>query len=222
MASKNRHGYKPPFQYSKERGPNGRLLCRMCGIEVPKRRRLWCSNECVTEVFIRKGDTNIVRRELWKKDKGICQGCCLDIGTIMELEEFLKRPIRFIADKRVGEYDGPNPWDYPGNPEWYKYCRNLDSEKHKRAKIWKGFAWGRDEWLEFCKNELDIEPGHHDHYWEADHIIPVSEGGGGCGIDGYQILCIKCHKDDTKKLHRRLSGKPEISGDELQLKLLED
>lgn len=43
--------------------------------------------------------------------------------------------------------------------------------------------------------------------WEADHIVPVHKGGGGCGLDGFQLLCSPCHKiktktDVTKKLHQ--------------------
>lgn len=43
--------------------------------------------------------------------------------------------------------------------------------------------------------------------WEADHIIPVSEGGGCCGLDNYRTLCVRCHKDETKDLAKRRSKK---------------
>lgn len=33
--------------------------------------------------------------------------------------------------------------------------------------------------------------------WEADHIISVFEGGGGCLLDNYQTLCQLCHKIKT-------------------------
>lgn len=29
--------------------------------------------------------------------------------------------------------------------------------------------------------------------WQADHIVPVHQGGGGCGLDGFQTLCRWCH-----------------------------
>ena len=35
--------------------------------------------------------------------------------------------------------------------------------------------------------------------WDADHIESVSEGGGECGLSGYQTLCILCHNSKTKK-----------------------
>ena len=39
--------------------------------------------------------------------------------------------------------------------------------------------------------------------WEADHIVPVIEGGGLCGIDGYRTLCIRCHRLETAELAAR-------------------
>jgi 5-methylcytosine-specific restriction protein A len=41
--------------------------------------------------------------------------------------------------------------------------------------------------------------------WEADHIVPVVEGGGACGLENYRTLCIWCHKRETAKLARRLA-----------------
>lgn len=31
-------------------------------------------------------------------------------------------------------------------------------------------------------------------FWEAHHIIPIEQGGGCCGLDNFQTLCVKCHK----------------------------
>ena len=47
--------------------------------------------------------------------------------------------------------------------------------------------------------------------WEADHIIPVSEGGGLCGLDGYRTLCKgpgtnNCHGKVTGELRKRLNA----------------
>lgn len=35
--------------------------------------------------------------------------------------------------------------------------------------------------------------------WDADHIIPVYKGGGGLGLNNYQILYSVCHKKKTKQ-----------------------
>lgn len=37
-------------------------------------------------------------------------------------------------------------------------------------------------------------------WWDADHIVPVIHGGGLCGLDNYQTLCVPCHKKKTTGL----------------------
>lgn len=41
--------------------------------------------------------------------------------------------------------------------------------------------------------------------WDADHIQSIRDGGGLCGLDNYRTLCIPCHKEETKKLHKRMA-----------------
>jgi len=45
----------------------------------------------------------------------------------------------------------------------------------------------------------------YNRLWQADHIVPVCEGGGCCGLENYQTLCLRCHKEDTKEIHKRKS-----------------
>jgi 5-methylcytosine-specific restriction enzyme A len=33
--------------------------------------------------------------------------------------------------------------------------------------------------------------------WEADHIVPVADGGGECGLENYRLLCRPCHVSVT-------------------------
>jgi 5-methylcytosine-specific restriction endonuclease McrA len=39
--------------------------------------------------------------------------------------------------------------------------------------------------------------------WQADHIIPVVEGGGECGLDNIRTLCTPCHRRETASLAAR-------------------
>jgi 5-methylcytosine-specific restriction protein A len=48
------------------------------------------------------------------------------------------------------------------------------------------------------------------HLWEADHVVPVVEGGGGCGLSGLRTLCLPCHKRETAALRRRLKGRDQL------------
>lgn len=40
-------------------------------------------------------------------------------------------------------------------------------------------------------------------WWDADHIVPVVEGGGICGLENYRTLCLKCHRQATAELLAR-------------------
>jgi 5-methylcytosine-specific restriction endonuclease McrA len=49
--------------------------------------------------------------------------------------------------------------------------------------------------------------------WQADHIIPVAEGGGACGLDNLRTLCWRCHPRETGALRRRLNrrrARPDV------------
>lgn len=104
------------------RAPRG--TCRHCRKPVEPPKINWCSDECVTEALILKGDPNTVRREVFKRDKGVCAKC------------------------------------------------GLDTQAAHKA-------------------------------WDADHILPVVEGGGGCGLENYRTLCVPCHKVETAALAKR-------------------
>ena len=53
--------------------------------------------------------------------------------------------------------------------------------------------------------------------WEADHIVPVADGGGECGLDNYRLLCRPCHLRvtldwrATRSTHLRTSS--QITGE---------
>lgn len=40
--------------------------------------------------------------------------------------------------------------------------------------------------------------------WDADHIVPVVEGGGECDLTNLRTLCLICHRKQTAELRRRL------------------
>lgn len=40
--------------------------------------------------------------------------------------------------------------------------------------------------------------------WDADHILPVAEGGGECDLSNMRTLCLKCHRAHTARLRERL------------------
>jgi 5-methylcytosine-specific restriction endonuclease McrA len=40
--------------------------------------------------------------------------------------------------------------------------------------------------------------------WDADHILPVIEGGGECDLSNIRTLCLRCHRVATKQLRERI------------------
>jgi 5-methylcytosine-specific restriction protein A len=44
--------------------------------------------------------------------------------------------------------------------------------------------------------------------WDADHILPVVEGGGECDLKNLRTLCLLCHRQQTLELRRRLLSSP--------------
>ena len=43
--------------------------------------------------------------------------------------------------------------------------------------------------------------------WDADHVVPVAEGGGQCDLDNIRTLCLLCHREATARLRIRLQQK---------------
>jgi 5-methylcytosine-specific restriction protein A len=73
-----------------------------------------------------------------------------------------------------------------------------------------------NRWNDFLLFLRDI--GHerrwHGHLglWDADHIVPVIEGGGQCGLDNIRTLCIRCHKKVTAELAARRAAQRRETG----------
>jgi len=51
--------------------------------------------------------------------------------------------------------------------------------------------------------EWGLKPGARKSLWDADHIVPVVEGGGECDLTNIRTLCLKCHRAATAELRRR-------------------
>jgi 5-methylcytosine-specific restriction enzyme A len=42
--------------------------------------------------------------------------------------------------------------------------------------------------------------------WDADHIVPVIEGGGECDLSNIRTLCLHCHRAATSALRKRVTS----------------
>jgi 5-methylcytosine-specific restriction enzyme A len=57
--------------------------------------------------------------------------------------------------------------------------------------------------------ELGVPIGRIKSLWDADHVVPVVEGGGECTLENMRTLCIPCHKRATADLRQRLKDQQQ-------------
>ncbi|HUA17552.1 MAG TPA: HNH endonuclease [Bryobacteraceae bacterium] len=131
------------------RGPNGRILCRWCNLEVPQGRKTFCSDWCVEEWRLRS-DPGYLREKVFERDRGICAACGVDCHAA-----------------------------------WRSLQRLRGAS---RLRAWR--EWG-------------VRAGSRKSLWDADHILPVVEGGGECDLANIRTLCLKCHRGATADLRKR-------------------
>lgn len=88
----------------------------------------------------------------------------------------------------------------------WQYLRNL------KARVHSADGWvTRDQGLcAACRADTTASSSGKrargtGHLWQADHIVPVVEGGGEFGIENYRTLCTGCHRKVTAELLARLS-----------------
>jgi 5-methylcytosine-specific restriction protein A len=51
-----------------------------------------------------------------------------------------------------------------------------------------------------------LREGSRKSLWDADHVVPVAEGGGQCDLSNMRTLCLLCHREATAALRKRLSN----------------
>lgn len=76
------------------------------------------------------------------------------------------------------------------------FLRLRDAPKSQR-KNFLDITWTSKLPLEQL-NEMIRNPSEG-HFWQVDHIKPVSGGGGQCSLDNLQTLCTVCHKERTAR-----------------------
>ena len=159
-----------------------------CG-EIPKPpRKTWFSKKCVEEWRI-KNDPGYVRALVKRRDHGICAMCGTDtVAFRAGIETRLTDPLRhwqWWTQKRATE-------TLPLYPTW----SNALNAARRELRSWKQEI--EDEWRAHSE-------------WQADHILPVCEGGGQCSLENYRTLCTACHQRATAALAARRAAKARQS-----------
>jgi len=56
-----------------------------------------------------------------------------------------------------------------------------------------------------ARRQFEKQWGRRRQLWDADHIVPVAEGGGECDLSNMRTLCLPCHRAATAALRKRLT-----------------
>ncbi len=113
-----------------------RLCACGCGAKLSARKKRWASKECqdfaVTTFFIVKGDTSIIRKELFKRDKAVCS-CC---G---------KKSSKWEADHILPVYLGGGACDLDNFQTLCKKCHSFKSRLHQRVSHQRAISSQADD-----------------------------------------------------------------------------
>jgi len=177
------------------RGPLGRWLCRWCSREVQPPRRTFCGEVCVHEFRLRR-DPGYLRSCVANRDHGICAVCGLDTEALrLQLRQRQKafdrhHRVHVARREAMGIYRTSHGWKH------FSFHRFLE---RIGGKILRGRLWNSGG------------------LWDADHIVPVCHGGGECGLEGIQTLCLWCHQRLTAELAATRASARDPERDRLPL-----
>lgn len=214
------------------RGPNDLPLCRQCGEETPTRRNTFCGPACV-DAWKTKTDPGHQRRKVFERDHGVCATCGIDTEMVAEWLRGIFHVVSEVSWRGVARGQLVPRWidgerrevkmtdaDVHFADEEVHYerwgtfdARDGDGYGSLRVTRQRAPEEARGQILELLRA---LEPyrrgtGHNYNLWDMDHIVPVIEGGGACGLENLRTLCIPCHKAETRALAARRAQKRRAS-----------
>lgn len=150
--------------------------CRWCGDPLPRGRRAWCGDACVEDFRIRSWPA-YARARVFARDGGVCSACGLDCYRL-----------QFGYGPEVSK------------EMQTRYVTDTGGHGLRRDIALRVVSFAN---LRVLLRGLGLTTRIGAALWEADHIRPVVEGGGACGLENLRTLCWECHRLETAKLAKR-------------------
>ncbi len=188
-------------------GPGGRPLCYCgCGREVPKGARTKFEFACWKK-WSEENDPVAVRALVEERDKGVCALCSVDtVARAKEAREW-RRLIEWLARRHFEDLlDAGELELYTGTTEsqWTYFKSRL--ERGDKPSWSDACSYANQAVNEEMEKRFGPAVASDGHTWEADHIIPVIEGGAN-GPANMRTLCLGCHRGETAKLAARRAAR---------------
>lgn len=135
-------------------------------------RRSSFCSDACVQTFLWAANWGFIRSRVLERDRGVCARCAVDCLALA-----------YVVREQF------YPYQYP----------TCGPEKRNR------FGWTLQErlevWAAFCRG-WQIHPRGTRDLWEADHIVPVVDGGTH-ELANLRTLCVPCHRFETAQLARR-------------------
>jgi 5-methylcytosine-specific restriction endonuclease McrA len=132
--------------------------------------------------------------EKGQNGRALCRWCSLEVPP---------RRFTFCSDWCVHE------WRLRTDPG---YLRRQVFERDRgvcaRCGLDTAAEWRRIHRLRWARRQValaewGIRGRNRTSLWDADHVVPVVEGGGECDLANLRTLCLRCHRQVTSELLRR-------------------
>lgn len=157
---------------------------------------LFCSGPCREDFFVKKSSASL-RHVVRNVDDGICNSCHIDCEKLrLEILSVSLAPTSSEVAKISSSCTRSSILDQR---------RRVVEQRHPLLMQFPHLV------------ERLIRQPLPGNLWHADHIIPVSHGGGECTIDNIQTLCVGCHQlktqEDMKRLKKERVSKSKCCSD---------
>lgn len=162
---------------------------------------------------------------MYNRDKGICAHCGID--TVRELTRILSSWLNWVTVEKMRDKAGKTfGYAFKDPNNWFN-CVAISHHHAKRSRHYGHTSWAStglgDKTLrglcvqigwahlntagsrclcKLCQEAKVWQLPRRSTLWDADHIVPVADGGGECGLENYQTLCIQCHNKKSAKQRR--------------------